>query len=171
MTAGDGTLPPRGAVAVHESRERKEGAGLSDGSSQPGFAAFAAGLAGKAGHNSRRKRASARAEAIVATMEYQQNQQQPTQQPGNGKAIASLVLGIVAAVLVFFGTLSILSIILAVIGLVLGVQARREMPQGTAGMATAGMVLSIVVLALAVIVLVSCTACAALVAGTAGALY
>lgn len=108
---------------------------------------------------------------MVATMEYQQNQQQPTQQPGNGKAIASLVLGIVAAVLVFFGTLSILSIILAVIGLVLGVQARREMPQGTAGMATAGMVLSIVVLALAVIVLVSCTACAALVAGTAGALY
>lgn len=104
-------------------------------------------------------------------MEYNQQQPQPyrqnPQQPTNGKAVASLVLGIIAAVFMFFsGTivLGFVSIILAVIGLVLGVQARREMPQGTAGMATAGMVLSIVVLALTVIVMVGCAACVGLIA-------
>lgn len=106
-------------------------------------------------------------------MEYNQQQPQPypqnPQQPTNGKAVASLVLGIIAAVFMFFsGTivLGFVSIILAVIGLVLGVQARREMPQGTAGMATAGMVLSIVVLALTVIVMVGCAACVGLIAST-----
>ena len=104
-------------------------------------------------------------------MEYNQQQPQPypqnPQQPTNGKAVASLVLGIIAAVFMFFsGTivLGFVSIILAVIGLVLGVQARREMPQGTTGMATAGMVLSIVVLALTVIVMVGCAACVGLIA-------
>lgn len=104
-------------------------------------------------------------------MEYNQQQSQPypqnPQQPTNGKAVASLVLGIIAAVFMFFsGTivLGFVSIILAVIGLVLGVQARREMPQGTAGMATAGMVLSIVVLALTVIIMVGCAACVGLIA-------
>lgn len=106
-------------------------------------------------------------------MEYNQQQPQPypqnPQQPTNGKAVASLVLGIIAAVFMFFsGTivLGFVSIILAVIGLVLGVQARREMPQGTAGMATAGMVLSIVVLALTVIIMVGCAACVGLIAST-----
>lgn len=106
-------------------------------------------------------------------MEYNQQQSQPypqnPQQPTNGKAVASLVLGIIAAVFMFFsGTivLGFVSIILAVIGLVLGVQARREMPQGTAGMATAGMVLSIVVLALTVIIMVGCAACVGLIAST-----
>ena len=71
-------------------------------------------------------------------MEYNQQQSQPypqnPQQPTNGKAVASLVLGIISAVFMFFsGTivLGFVSIILAVIGLVLGVQARREMPQST----------------------------------------
>ena len=104
-------------------------------------------------------------------MEYNQQQSQPypqnPQQPTNGKAVASLVLGIISAVFMFFsGTivLGFVSIILAVIGLVLGVQARREMPQGTTGMATAGMVLSIVVLALTVIIMVDCAACVGLIA-------
>ena len=106
-------------------------------------------------------------------MEYNQQQSQPypqnPKQPTNGKAVASLVLGIIAAVFMFFsGTivLGFVSIILAVIGLVLGVQARREMPQGTTGMATAGMVLSIVVLALTVIIMVGCAACVGLIAST-----
>lgn len=104
-------------------------------------------------------------------MEYNQQQPQPypqnPQQPTNGKAVASLVLGIISAVFMFFsGTivLGFVSIILAVIGLVLGVQARREMPQGTTGMATAGMVLSIVVLALTVIIMVGCATCVGLIA-------
>lgn len=106
-------------------------------------------------------------------MEYNQQQSQPypqnPQQPTNGKAVASLVLGIISAVFMFFsGTivLGFVSIILAVIGLVLGVQTRREMPQGTAGMATAGMVLSIVVLALTIVIMVGCAACVGLIAST-----
>lgn len=106
-------------------------------------------------------------------MEYNQQQPQPypqnPQQPTNGKAVASLVLGIISAVFMFFsGTivLGFVSIILAVIGLVLGVQARREMPQGTTGMATAGMVLSIVVLALTIVIMVGCAACVGLIAST-----
>ena len=104
-------------------------------------------------------------------MEYNQQQPQPypqnPKQPTKGKAVVSLVLGIIWAVFMFLsGTivLGFVSIILAVIGLVLGVQARREMPQGTTGMATAGMVLSIVVLALTVIIMVGCAACVGLIA-------
>lgn len=96
-------------------------------------------------------------------MESQQPISQPPQQ--NGKAVASLVLGILATVFLFFSgnlLLGVTAIVLAVVGVALGAQARRELPQGSAGMATAGMVLSIVVLALGVLFTVSCTACAAL---------
>ncbi len=98
-------------------------------------------------------------------MESQQPVSQPPQQ--NGKAVASLVLGILATVFLFFSgnlLLGVTAIVLAVVGVALGAQARRELPQGSAGMATAGMVLSIVVLALGVLFTVSCTACAGLLA-------
>ena len=84
---------------------------------------------------------------------------QPPQQqarPGSGKAVASLVLGIVSLIVP-----GLLAIALAIIGLVLGVQARRALPQGATGMATAGMVLSIIALALGVLFTVSCAACVA----------
>lgn len=92
---------------------------------------------------------------------------QPPQQqarPGSGKAVASLVLGIVALLCTFYSSLivpGLLAIALAIIGLVLGVQARRALPQGATGMATAGMVLSIIALALGVLFTVSCAACIA----------
>ena len=92
---------------------------------------------------------------------------QPPQQqarPGSGKAVASLVLGIVALLCTFYSSLivpGLLAIALAIIGLVLGVQARRALPQGATGMATAGMVLSIIALALGVLFTVSCAACVA----------
>ena len=59
---------------------------------------------------------------------------QPPQQqarPGSGKAVASLVLGIVALLCTFYSSLivpGLLAIALAIIGLVLGVQARRALP-------------------------------------------
>ena len=85
------------------------------------------------------------------------------------------MLGILATVLLFFGGSllpGVASIVLAVIGVVLGAQERRELPQGSTGMATAGMVLSIVVLALGALLVIACIVCAGLFAAllwTAGA--
>lgn len=75
----------------------------------------------------------------------------------NGKAIASLVLGIVSLVCVFFGYGAILGIILGIIGIVLGISAKKEQPSG---MATAGLVLSIIAVALCVLSFIACIACA-----------
>lgn len=76
--------------------------------------------------------------------------------PNNNKAIASLVLGIVSAVCVFFGYGTILGIILGVVGLILGINAKKEAPSS---MATAGIVLSIISIAACALVLVACVAC------------
>lgn len=66
-------------------------------------------------------------------------------------AIASLVLGICAIVFSFLPGLGFLGLVLAIIGLVLGVLGRKREPERS-GMATAGMVLSIIALVLFVIV-------------------
>ncbi|HBB27840.1 MAG TPA: hypothetical protein DC000_01065 [Clostridiales bacterium] len=75
----------------------------------------------------------------------------------NGKAIASLVLGIVSLVCVFFGYGAILGIILGIIGIVLGISSKKEQPSG---MATAGLVLSIISVALCALSFIACIACA-----------
>ena len=85
---------------------------------------------------------------------YQQQpyQQQPYQQqmthPASGKATASLVLGILS----FF----ICGIPLGIAGMILGIQARNAMPEGTPGRgkATAGMVCSIIGLVLHVLAVI-----------------
>lgn len=79
-----------------------------------------------------------------------------TNKPSNGKAIASLVLGILAAVCVFFGYGALLGIVLGIIGLVLGISAKKEAPSG---MATAGIVLSIISIAICAIGFIACIAC------------
>lgn len=78
------------------------------------------------------------------------------EQQSNGKAIASLILGIVSLVCIFFGYGALLGIILAVIGLVLGIGAKKTAPSG---MATAGIVLSIIGLAACAISFLACVAC------------
>lgn len=78
--------------------------------------------------------------------------------PTNGKAIASLVLGILAAVCVFFGYGALLGIVLGVVGLILGIQAKKAAPSG---MATAGVVLSIISIAICAIGFIACVACVA----------
>lgn len=88
------------------------------------------------------------------------------QKQTNGLAIASLVLGIVSAVCIFFGVYAFIGIITGIVGLVLGILARKKQPNG---MATAGIILSAVALGLCVITFISCWACVACVAG-AGAL-
>lgn len=74
----------------------------------------------------------------------------------NGKAVASLVLGIIAVVCVFFGYVALLGVILGIIGLILGIQAKKQQPSG---MATAGVVLSIIAIAICTIVFLACVAC------------
>jgi Interferon-induced transmembrane protein. len=108
---------------------------------------------------------------------YQQQpyQQQPYQQqayqqpygaavPGNGKATASLVLGILSLILP--------GLPLGIIGIVLGVQARNAMPEGTPdrGKATAGLVCSIIGCAWGGIAII-CYACSAIAAGGTSTYY
>lgn len=88
------------------------------------------------------------------------------QQPGKGAAIASLVLGIIAIVLWWFGYSSFISLILSIIGLVLASNAKKA--GYTGGIRTAGFVLSLIGLIGGAVIFISCVACAGLI-GAAGA--
>ncbi|MFP3154395.1 hypothetical protein LQZ18_08195 [Lachnospiraceae bacterium ZAX-1] len=74
----------------------------------------------------------------------------------NGKAIASFVLGILAFLCVFSIKEAWVGVILGIIGIVLGVNARKEQPSG---MATAGIVLSIISIGICAVVFLACVAC------------
>lgn len=89
---------------------------------------------------------------------------------GKGKAIAAMVLGIVAIIIAWFPFVSIASIILSIIGLVLAVGFRKANPKGSPGgnMATAGLVLCVIALVLSIIGLVACTICAGAVGSLMG---
>ena len=76
-------------------------------------------------------------------------------QQSNGKAVASLVLGIIAVVTLFFGVGSGIGIVCGIVGLVLGSMARKENP---CGMATAGFVLSLIAVILCAITFIACLA-------------
>lgn len=84
--------------------------------------------------------------------------------PTNGKAVASMVLGIIAAVLIFVPYGGFVGLVLAIIGLVMGVQAKKQAPSG---MATAGIVLCIIALAIDAIAVIVVAACASAL-GAAG---
>lgn len=73
------------------------------------------------------------------------------------KAIASLVLGIISLVFIFFGYYSFIGIILAIIGLVIGIQAKNDNPDD--GKAKAGVILCIIGLSLSAITFIACIAC------------
>ena len=88
------------------------------------------------------------------------------QQPGHGAAVASLVLGIIAVVLWFFGYSALVSVILGIVGLILSGNAKKE--GFTGGMQTAGFVLSLIGLIGGAIFFVACIACAGAI-GSAGA--
>lgn len=76
---------------------------------------------------------------------------------GHGKAVASLVLGIIGVVFWFLGTASILSIILGIIGIVLASSAKKD--GNTEGLRTAGFVLSLIALIGGAITFIACVAC------------
>lgn len=76
-------------------------------------------------------------------------------------AIASLVLGIVSLVLCVFGFGFPLGTILSIVGIILGILAKKQLTQNgqPVGMATAGFVLSIIALVLSLIFFIACAAC------------
>lgn len=74
----------------------------------------------------------------------------------NGLAIASLVLGLVAIVFSFIGLSIPFGLIIGIVGIILGVMAKKKNP---CGMATAGLVLSIIGTVLCAIVFIACMAC------------
>ena len=97
-------------------------------------------------------------QAYQQPYQAQPYQQQPmyVDNGASGKATASLVLGILSLIICGLG------LPLGIIGLVLGVQARNAMPEGTPGRgkATAGMVMSIIACVWGAIAIV-CTICSA----------
>lgn len=90
------------------------------------------------------------------------------QQPGSGKATASLVLGIIGVVFWFFGYFSFLSLLFGIIGIILSSSAKKD--GNTSGVNTAGFVLSLISLIGGAIVFLACVACAGTLAGI-GAVY
>ena len=74
----------------------------------------------------------------------------------NGLAVASLVLGIVSIVFSFIGLSIPFGLIIGIVGIILGVMAKKKNPSG---MATAGLVLSIIGTILCAIVFIACAAC------------
>ena len=74
-------------------------------------------------------------------------------------AIASLVLGIISLVIaLFISSVGWLGTIIAIVGIILGVVARKRM-DSSYKMATAGMVCSIIGLVLSLILYIACVAC------------
>lgn len=71
-------------------------------------------------------------------------------------AVASLVLGICALVFPFIG-LGWLSVLIGIVGIILGALARKD--ESKRGMATAGIVMSIIAVALGVVTWIACVMC------------
>jgi hypothetical protein len=83
------------------------------------------------------------------------------QEKKDGKAIASLVLGIVSCIFIFIPGYSLIGIIPGVIGLILGISSKKTAPSG---LATAGIVLSIIGLAICAISFLVFIACVGAIA-------
>lgn len=71
-------------------------------------------------------------------------------------AVTSLVLGICALVFPFIG-LGWLSVLVGIVGIILGALGRKD--ESKKGMATAGVVMSIIAVALGLIMWLACAAC------------
>ena len=81
---------------------------------------------------------------------------------------ASLVLGIVSVVIAtIFPAVGWIGVITGILGIILGAIAKKK---GQKGVATAGLVLAIIGTALALILYLACAACVAGIAGAASSL-
>jgi hypothetical protein len=83
-------------------------------------------------------------------------------EPYNNKATASLVLGIISLVCIWFGYSALVGIACAIVGLVFAIQIRKASQEEgftPSSMATAGLVLCIIGLSLCAIVFITCVTC------------
>ena len=90
---------------------------------------------------------------------------------GKGLSVASLVLGIISAILAWFYLINVVAIICGIIGIILAAKGKKHATaaNATTGLATAGLVLSIIGTCLAGIGFVSCTLCVAAASATSKA--
>lgn len=100
--------------------------------------------------------------------QYNPNPQQPVE-PSKGKSIAALVCGILGIVGSFIPIVCYFTLILAILGVVFGMQARKECGPNNSGLATAGFVLGIIGLCFAAIGVI-CAICAVAAVGSLGGL-
>lgn len=91
--------------------------------------------------------------------------------PGRNKAIASLVCGIASVALLWFGWSLIISLGLGIVAIILGAAARKELPVGQTGMATAGFILGIIGTVLGAVFCIACIACVGMVGLGAGGFF
>jgi len=106
----------------------------------------------------------------IKSTETQPTQAQQTQtyanqtqlaKPGtNGKAIASMVLGIIGILMVFTYVFSFVSVILGIVGLILGISANKKQ---RSGIAIAGIVTSAISLGFGLLEAISCVGLAILI--------
>ena len=82
--------------------------------------------------------------------------------------IASLILGILAIILCFTPIPGVIAIICAVVGIILGVLARKNPEQR--GLGTAGMIVSIIALAIVIIVIIAAVVCVSAAIGALSSL-
>ncbi|MBR2783928.1 MAG: zinc-ribbon domain-containing protein [Firmicutes bacterium] len=82
--------------------------------------------------------------------------EEPAKQPKDTKAIISLVCGVIAAITMFTGGGAIIGIVAAIVGLIFGINARKENPST---MATVGIVLCALTLVLCALIFIACVAC------------
>lgn len=87
--------------------------------------------------------------------------------PGKGAAVGSLVMGIIAVVLWWFGYSALISVILGIVGLVLSGNSKKAGFVG--GIRTAGFVLSLIGLIGGGLFFISCVACTGLFAAAGAA--
>lgn len=85
-----------------------------------------------------------------------------TGQNSDGKAIASMILGIISLIFIFTGTLAILGLIMGIVGLVLGISANKT---AKTSYATAGIVLSIIGIVVCFVVFIAALACVSAAVG------
>lgn len=91
------------------------------------------------------------------------------QQSGNGLGVAALVCGILGIVGSFIPIVRYFTLVLAILGIIFGVKARKSCTPEKKGLATAGLVLGIIGTAFSALGVICVLACAA-TAGTAGLL-
>lgn len=95
------------------------------------------------------------------------------QNPGKGKQVAGLVLGIISLVFYWAPYFNIVTLILGIVGIVLSVKGKKASAAVGAptGAGTAGLVLSIIGVVLSGIGVFTCTLCAGALCAAEDAIY